>query len=40
MNAANPFTRRRFIGITAAVAAVAAVPFAARSTGRLNAAAP
>ena len=39
MNAANPFTRRRFIGITAAVAAVAAVPWAARSTGRLNAAA-
>ena len=39
MNAANPFTRRRFIGITAAVAAVAAVPWAARSIGRLNAAA-
>ena len=39
MNAANPFTRRRFIGITAAVAAVAAEPWEPRSLASLTAAA-
>ena len=37
MNTANALTRRRFIGITAAVASVAAVPFAARAVGGLRA---
>ncbi|MDO5640052.1 MAG: FAD:protein FMN transferase [Neisseria sp.] len=40
MNTAAAFTRRRFIGITAAAATVAAVPFAARSIGALGAKMP
>ncbi len=37
MDNTNTLTRRRFIGITAAVASVAAVPFVARAVGRTTA---